>query len=475
MKLMDKLEMNKFDSLKVMLFFTLLTVVVTGLVIIIWEKVFMLPFYAWVAANFPGTGGRADYFFQRLEHFFISVTVDVLIVTLLLRVLSRQQRKLFASENRYRALFEHASDGIGIVSAADQRLIEVNNKFCDILDCQVGGLVGKDVRDLLRTDGDGPRHDLIPRLLAGEVPDEFETTIQTPGGRPVSVAVSSSVLRTDGERLVIIIIHDISERCRLEDEREEMRRQLFQSSKLASIGELSAGVAHEINNPLNGLINFAQLLKDDGVARTEEQRRMIDGIIEEGQRIARIVRDLLTFARQDPHELTRVDVSETVRAALSLFGRQLKKDGIEVEIDAEPNLPPVMADGPRLRQVVVNMVSNAHHALRSRPSGPKLFRVTARAAGDAAAPRVRVEFFDTGMGIRAGDIDKVFDPFFTTRRSGGGTGLGLSLSFGIVRQYGGTITVESREGSHTRFVVELPAASAREDEHERAKSVAGGR
>jgi signal transduction histidine kinase len=300
-------------------------------------------------------------------------------------------------------------------------------------------------------------------------------TIQVQGGDSVCAAVSSDELTTDGEKLVILIIHDLSERRQLEAEKEQIQHQLFQSSKLASVGELSAGVAHEINNPLNGIINFAQLLKDDEVARTEEHRRMVDGIIDEGERIARIVRALLTFARQDPHELTRVNIAETIDASLSLFGHQLKKDGIAVEIEIEDGLPPVMADGPRLRQVMVNMVSNAHHALRAKASGEKVFRTTARAVERPGGERVQIEFYDTGIGIRREDIDKVFDPFFTTRRSTGGTGLGLSLSFGIVREYGGTITVESTEGIYTRFVVELPAAGVREVKHERAQSAVGGR
>ena len=300
-------------------------------------------------------------------------------------------------------------------------------------------------------------------------------TIKTPGGAFVSAAVSSSKLTTDGERLIILIIHDLSERRRMQAEKEEMQRQLFQSSKLASIGELSAGVAHEINNPLNGIINFAQLLKDDEVARTDDQRLMINGIIDEGERIARIVRDLLTFARPDPHELTSVHIAETINASFSLFGHQLRKDGIAVEIDVEEHLPPVMADGSRLRQVVVNMISNAHHALRGKTDGPKIFRATARAAGEPGDARVRLEFFDNGVGIRREVIDKVFDPFFTTRRGSGGTGLGLSLSFGIIRDYGGTIRVESEEGGYTRFTVELPAASSRGSKHEHAQSVAGRR
>ncbi|HEY9285332.1 MAG TPA: ATP-binding protein [Pyrinomonadaceae bacterium] len=476
MKLLDDLETKKFGSLKVVLFFAFLTMLVTAVVILVWEKLLMLPFNAWLGEHFADDGSIPYVISQRIEHFFISTTVDVLIVTLLLRIVARQQRRLVASEKRYRALFEHASDGIGVIRADDHRLVDVNNKFCEIIGCQSKGLVGKKIQDLLLNDGHGPRADRLTELLRGAAVHEAEVELQQPGGGAVAAAVSTNEIWADGERFVILIIHDLSERRRLEAEKEEMSRQLFQSSKLASIGELSAGVAHEINNPLNGIINFAQLLKDDGVARTDEQHRMIDGIIDEGERIARIVRDLLTFARHDPRERTPVHLADTIDASLSLFGHQFVKDGVAVEIDVEDGLPPVMADGSRLRQVVINMISNAHHALRAKAGGEKALRVTARAVERAGGRRVRVEFFDNGAGIRREDIDKVFDPFFTTRRATGGTGLGLSLSFGIVREYGGTIAVESVEGSHTRFVVELPAAEeSRGVEHEHAKSFAGGR
>jgi PAS domain S-box-containing protein len=469
--------MKKYSELKLILFFIILTGVVTAIVIFTWEKVFMLPFYDWVAAYYPGDPNARYFFEQRIEHFFISTTVDVIVVTLLLRIVSRQQRKLVSSEERYRALFEHASDGIGIVRASDHRLIEVNNKFCEILACQPKALINQNINDLIQTDGDGSRGDPPTQPLGDSAPGGGELMIRTSAGKPIPVSVSSNEISTVGEHLVILIIHDLSERKRFEAEKEEIQLQLFQSSKLASIGELSAGLAHEINNPLNGMINYAQLLKDDGVARTDSQRRILDGILDEGGRIAKIVRDLLTFARQDPHEPARTSVAETINASMSLFGHQLEKDGISIEIDAEGGLPPVMADGSRLRQVMVNMISNAHHALRAKRSGAKVFRVTARAVkkvGDGRE-RVRIEFYDSGTGIRREDLDKVFDPFFTTRRSNGGTGLGLSLSFGIIREYGGTITVESEEGRHTRFVVELPAAISREAGHESTKSIAGGR
>jgi PAS domain S-box-containing protein len=475
MKLLDELETKRFSSLKVVLFFAVLTMLVTAVVIIVWEKFIMLPFNSWLALRYAAEEKALYLLSQRIEHFFISTTVDVLIVTLLLRIVARQQRRLVSSEKRYRALFEHAKNGIGVLRAKDQRLTDVNNKFCEIFGCHPKGLVGRRLQEVVGAgDGDSGT-DPLADLIRGGQRDDVEMELRTSAGDSIPTAVSTYEITAEGERLVILIFRDLTERRRLEAEKQQMQRQLFQSSKLASIGELSAGVAHEINNPLNGIINFAQLLKDDGVARTDEQRLMIDGIIGEGERIARIVRDLLTFARHDPRELTRVNIAETIQAAMSLFGHQFVKDGIEVEVSVEEGLPPVLADGSRLRQVAINMISNAHHALRAKGAGPKVLRVTARAVERAGAARVHVEFFDNGAGIPRADIDKVFDPFFTTRRATGGTGLGLSLSFGIVREFGGTITVESAEGSHTRFVVELPAESARGVEYERAESAAGGR
>jgi len=256
----------------------------------------------------------------------------------------------------------------------------------------------------------------------------------------------------------VLIMRDRSERKRLEDEKEMMQRQLYQKSKLESLGELSAGVAHEINNPLNCIINFAQLLKDDSGLREETESRMVQGIIDEGERITRIVKNLLTFARRDLHGLGRVDVAETIRNSMSLFERQLEMDGIDVEVDLDASLPEVVGDGSMLRQVI----SNARNGLRDKTSGDKLFKITARGVSQGDGEIVRIEFLDNGVGIAEEDLDRVFDPFFTTRRESGGTGLGLSLSFGIVHEYGGTIWLESRQGEFARFVVEIPAAGVKQ-------------
>jgi len=451
--------MRRFD-LKIIVFFVVLTLLLTIGVIAFWEKTLRPPFFAWVDARYPGDANveRRWNIKQRVEHVFISIMVDSLVVTLLLRLVHQQQRQLRMSEERYRALFEQARDGIGVVRLSDHHLVEANNKACEILGVEQQECIDRDIRELFRP---ATARTQTEELIApdGQTSGEHELAIKTPQGQAVPVSVSFTPLSTDGEQVMIMSLRDLSVRKQLEAEREEMQRQLYQSSKLASIGELSAGVAHEINNPLNGIINFAQLLKDEETPRSEFERQMIDGIIDEGERIAQIVRGLLTFARAETHELRQVHFAESIKTSIALFGHQFEKDGITVKIDLDPDLPLVRADASRLRQVVLNLISNAYHALKAKqvdPNEGKLFRITARRAGKNGE-LVRIEFYDNGVGIKRKDLGKVFDPFFTTRRETGGTGLGLSVSFGIIRDFGGTIKVESEEGKFTRFIIELSA------------------
>lgn len=476
--------MKKIGSIRLILFFTALTLALTWLVIFGYESYLRGPFYSWVEARYPGDKQLQDQIEQRVEHFCISTTVDVIVVTLLLGLVNRQQRRLRGSEERYRALFEHAGDGIGVVTAPDHFLVDANKRFGDILGYNHQTIRGAHICELLGRGDPAGRHGFLSKVLACDLEaepqvesnvwsDEVELSVSAGSGSQVTVSASCSKLSTGKQQFFILIIRDLTERKRLERERKEIERTLFQQSKLASIGELSAGVAHEINNPLNCIANFAQLLKDDGVARNDTERQMVDGIIEESDRIARIVRDLLTFARQDTNLPTLIAINQIIRNSVSLFGRQLEKDAVAVEIEADADLVRVRADAARLRQVVVNMISNAHHALKAKPEGERLFRITARNVERLGERKVRIEFYDNGPGVPSENIDRIFDPFFTTRRDSGGTGLGLSLSFGIIREYSGRIWVESEMGVYTRFVVELPADVSGEAEY--AESLGGGR
>lgn len=466
--------MRKHTDLKLNLFFIVFTLLVTTTVIFTWEKVLRAPVFSWLDSRYEWNSNdeRSNYE-QRVEHYFISSLVDVIVVTLLLRIVSRQQRKLRASEGRYRSLFEHAVTGIAVLNAEDHRIVEVNHKFGSILGYQPNELLGREIDKLNWNAGDNSSPDELFKTLNGSLAGEKELSVQTASGAQLAVSVASSTLSVEEENFVILLVRDVSRRKLLEVEKEQMRHLLFESSKLASLGELSAGVAHEINNPLNGIINFAQLLKDDLITLNERQQLMLDNIIGEGERISQIVRNLLTFARQDAPAPARVDIADTIRAALSLFAHQLHKDGITVRVEVPDHLPPALADKSRIRQVIVNMISNAHHALKADSSGKeKLLLITGHATRSGADQKVCIEFFDNGIGMRREVIDKVFNPFFTTKRDNGGTGLGLSLSFGIVRAHHGNITVESEEGRFTRFIVELPACHAQTIEDAQRKAVA---
>jgi PAS domain S-box-containing protein len=466
--------MIKNGNARLILFFTALTFVITLTVILAWEKLLNRPVFAWIDAHYAAVPANERWRMeQRVEHFFISTTVDVIVVTLLLRLVNRQQHRLKASEERYRTLFEQANDGIGVLRAADFRLTEVNSQFARTLGETPGALLGRRISEFFWENAEASQSCPLRKLLRGAAAGDGELTLRLRSGEKRPVLFSFSSLVIEGERLILLMVRDISERKKLAAEKDEMQLQLFQSSKLASIGELSAGVAHEINNPLNGIINFAQLLKDSGAGHAPDEERMIDGIIDEGQRITKIVRDLLTFARHESHDHVHVNLAEAVATSVSLFGHQLEKDDIKLELEIARNLPPVRADNSRLRQVVVNMISNAQHALSAKDGGAKVFRIKAYPHEKDGQQFVWLEFYDNGTGVKPQYLTKIFDPFFTTRRDKGGTGLGLSLSFAIIHEYGGTIAVESNEGEFTRFIINLPAVNGQEEDGN-ADDPAGG-
>jgi signal transduction histidine kinase len=238
---------------------------------------------------------------------------------------------------------------------------------------------------------------------------------------------------------------------RVEERTRELRAaqdQLIQSEKLATIGELAAGVAHEINNPIGVILGFAQVL----LKRTDKENdiyRPLSVIEREGVRCKNIVQDLLDFARQSKPTPTRLNVNGVIEAAVSLMEHQSNSDQVTVITDYGSDLPDVVADENQLQQVFFNIILNAYQAM---PKGGKL-RIESRVQDG----EVQVVFADSGPGIAEEDILHVFDPFFTTKDVGEGTGLGLSVSYGIIRQHGGTIEVQSEEEIGATFTVKLPA------------------
>jgi two-component system NtrC family sensor kinase len=242
--------------------------------------------------------------------------------------------------------------------------------------------------------------------------------------------------------------------ARKTEELEQTQVQMLRSEKMVAIGQMAAGVAHEINNPLTGVITFAHLLKKS-VPEEGRQREDLNTIIREAERCSRIVRGLLDFARGGEIVRRPLDVNEVLERTLSLMRYQPSFENVEIERQYAGDLPAIEADQDPVQQVFVNLIANAGEAM----AGEGRLSLTTREVGDVNGhgPGVRVEVMDTGPGIAESDLGRIFDPFFSTKETGEGTGLGLSVTYRIVENHGGRIAVSSKVGAGTRFAVYLPA------------------
>ncbi|EKD40350.1 MAG: two component sensor histidine kinase [uncultured bacterium] len=243
---------------------------------------------------------------------------------------------------------------------------------------------------------------------------------------------------------------------------DEVRKvDSIRTAQLAAIGELAAGVAHEVNNPINGIINFAQLLLDD-CAKDSEQAMLLQRIVKEGERIASITYNLLSFARENENERTLVDLNEVVLDSISLVEHQLKNDGISVTIDLYQPSCLIIGNHLQLMQVVLNLISNSRFALKERwrdtVSPDKSIRFSSMPVVIDSRNYFRLVVRDLGTGIPQGILEKLFDPFFTSKPAGQGSGLGLSISYGIIKNHDGILRVDSMLKKYTEMIVEIPAS-----------------
>ncbi|MCR4338556.1 MAG: ATP-binding protein, partial [Gemmatimonadaceae bacterium] len=232
----------------------------------------------------------------------------------------------------------------------------------------------------------------------------------------------------------------------------EQQRRLLQATRLAAIGELAAGVAHEVNNPATTIMSRASFLLSQRELGSPSDREDLGAIVSQAQRIAATTRGLLTFARPQAREVMAVPIDAIVAAALHNVRDALHAPGIAVRTSVAPGLPPVLADPDSLIRAVENLCRNAADAM---PDGGML--TIAGSLADGPPARVRLDIADTGTGIDNETLSRIFDPFFTTKEVGKGTGLGLSIVHGIVNEHHGTIAAESRPGAGTRFTIVLPA------------------
>ena len=251
----------------------------------------------------------------------------------------------------------------------------------------------------------------------------------------------------------LCVLHDVTESRRLQE-------QLLQSEKLAALGELTSGVAHELNNPLATVVGYAELLALD-LNLPDGVKRKLSTIHQEATRASQIVSNLLSYARRSSPEKEFVDVNEVINAVLGMRRYQLQTDNVRITTDLSEKAPPIWGDGLQLQQVLLNIVNNAAQAVTSwRGSGE--IRIWTRPANLNGQPAARIIIEDNGPGIAPEHLRRVFDPFFTTKPTGEGTGLGMSIALRIISNHEGMIYADSRLGHGARFTIELPGAAGSE-------------
>lgn len=258
----------------------------------------------------------------------------------------------------------------------------------------------------------------------------------------VNFSATSLVDKAGTTRGTLIIVDDITDRIRLED-------QLIQNEKLTSIGLLAAGVAHEVNTPLAVISSYSQMLRKE-ISSEDPRCKLLEKITKQTFRASEIVNNLLHFSRTNATEFADVDIHQVIADTLSLLDHQFKTARVRIDRELRAEYPVVFANAGKLQQVFLNLFVNARDAM---PEGGELRILT-----DTADSKIEIIVQDTGVGISHENIQKIYDPFFTTKAAGKGTGLGLSVSYGIVQEHGGNISVDSKPGIGTSFKLELPMA-----------------
>jgi len=269
------------------------------------------------------------------------------------------------------------------------------------------------------------------------------------GGEIVEGNLSAAILYdAQGKEIASVgIFVDLEERLDMEHKLRETQEKLLQSEKLAAMGRLTSQIAHELNNPLYGIMNTLELLKTE-ISPQSKRRKILDMALSETVRLTELLQKMLRFSKPDEEEKQPTDVNIILDEILLLVRKQLQEHTIRISISFADDLGNVYASRNQLRQVFLNMISNARHAM---PDGGKL-TIKTMAKGD----NIYIEVTDTGMGIREEDIDKIFDAFFTTKEGVKDVGLGLSVCYGFIEEHGGDIRVSSKWGSGTTFTIILP-------------------
>lgn len=369
--------------------------------------------------------------------------------------LRQANRKLQGTINFLRNLINSSVDAV-IAADMTGRLLIFNEAAQDITGYgEEEALSNLNIREVYP---EGVAREVMKKLRGEEFGgrgklNNHEVHLKGKDGRLVPISLSAALVY-EGEREVssVGIFYDLREKKRMERELDQARLQLLQSEKMASIGKLAAGVAHQLNNPLSGITLYSHILAEEyelPPGAGDDLKRILAG----AERCRDTVRELLQFARQTSKEIRPADLNQAITRTMFLLENQALFQNIDIALNLDPALAEVPADIQQLNHVFMNLILNAAEAMEGQ--GRLEVRTGTTPAGNAA----RVEIIDTGPGIPEAVLGHLFEPFFTTKDEGKGTGLGLSVAYGIIEDHGGKISADNRPRGGARFVIELPLSS----------------
>ena len=281
----------------------------------------------------------------------------------------------------------------------------------------------------------------------------YHTNGLSKSGEEIPISLYASVVYEDGQEIASIgFFHDLRERIRIQKELEDTQLQLLQAEKMASLGKLAAGVAHQINNPLGGITLFAKLMQEEYTLE-KGAREDLDRILRDAERARNTVKELLEFTRQTRHLMQPNNINEALTRTLFLLENQTLFQNIDIRKDFQTALPPVSSDAQQLYHLLMNIILNAAQAMKGKGV------LTLKTYYRTEQSRVCIEISDTGPGIPEEALPHIFEPFFTTKDEGKGTGLGLSLAYNIVESHGGRMSARNNPQKGATFIIELPSTT----------------
>lgn len=390
-----------------------------------------------------------------------------------------QTREIREGRERLSQLFLQHEDAIFLFKLDSFEIIDSNPAATELYGFSSDELLGAFPWPFAGERHEELRDTLLAALDQNGRFDVFRITLVRKDGTPARVSMRGKLVTIADERVVYCSTRDISEKIRLEEDVRDTQSKLIQANKMASLGMLSSGIAHEINNPNNFIMFNSALLAETWQAVEEildeyavehgdfpiaglpfsevraETPRLIEGLTEGARRIQAIVETLKGFVRQDADfAVMCIDINKTIRMAMTLLSHEIRHHGHEITLDLAGNLPHIAGNCQQIEQVIINLVTNALHAVAENDG-----KIRLATTYDSDGEAVLITVQDDGVGMTVEELERVAEPFFTTRSAQGGTGLGVSISLSIVREHNGTLVYTSATGHGTTATVRLPASS----------------